>query len=545
MAKQRFSGAINAASFPFLSALQQRTVVQPQLDNAVRSGGATGFYGTIESADWGLPQLLYCENVLPTAEGYTTVGFQRMIEGLPDVDGFDQVITLRDEDENNFLFAPAGGLNYIFTGNSGEWISTDPIDAAGKAVSRAYVNGRTFVCYEGLGIFEYDTTAETFLPVVIVGLLPADIRGIGASNNYLIAYSKITVHWSSLIDPLDFVPSLATGAGFAVPQDVKAEINAVVGTAGGFMIYTAKNAVAAVYTQNARAPFTFKEIANAGGLETYEQVTSDQNSGPQYAWTTGGMQKITTQGSEAFSAELNDFLAGRVWEYWDSANKKLVQVKSPDVEFTVKVAYVASRYLVISYSTTLDGIYQYALIYDTALKRWGKVKIDHVDCFSYPYPNVFGDLTYDDLSAVPYDQLIYTSYDDLSIGVQSLQPSKRSLAFLGANGSVDLLVADYNKVDQAGVMIFGKFQMLRARLATIQQLDLEAIYAPNSPVTVTAIAAWDGKDLAVAKPMQLLLDGPESKRYAKRVTGQNISFAMEGAFSMTTYILEMTNDGDR
>lgn len=545
MAKQRFAAALNAANFPFVSSFQQRTVIQPGMDNAVRSGGASGFYGTIESADWGVPQLLYCENVMPTAEGYTTVGFQRIIEGLPDVSDFDQAITLRDADENNFLLVPASGKNYVFTGNSGEWTSTDPVDASGRDVSRAYVNGRTFVCYSGLGIFEYDTVNETFLPVVITGLLPQDIRGIGASNNYLIAYTKITVYWSSLINPLDFVPSLTTGAGFAVPQDVKAEINAIGGTAGGFIIYTAKNAVAAVYTQNARAPFTFKEIANAGGLETYEQFTSDQNSGPQYAWTTGGMQRITTQNSEPFSGELNDFLSGRLWEYWDPSTKQLVQVKAPDVEFQVKVSYIASRFLVISYSTTLDGLYQYALIYDTALKRWGKIKIEHVDCFSYPYPNVFGDLSYDDLAAISYDQLIYTAYEDLSMGVQSLQPSKRSIGFLGANGSVDIMISDYNKVSEAGVMVFGKFQMTRARMCSLQRLDLEAVFATDRHVEVTAIASFDGKDRSLAVPLILQQDGFENKRYIKRITGTNISIAMEGGFSITTYVLEMTNDGDR
>lgn len=545
MAKQRFSAVLNAAQFPFLSTLQQRTVVDASRDSAVRSGGATAFYGSPESADWGVPQILYCENVMPTAKGLMSVGFERVIDGLPGVQGFDQVITLRDADENNFLFSPANGANWIFTGNSGQWEQKDPISASGLAVSRAYVNGRTFICYEGLGIYEYDTAADTFLPVVVNGLIMSSIRGIGASNNYLIAYDKITVYWSSLIDPLDFVPSLSTGAGFAVPQDVKAEINAIVGTAGGFVIYTAKNAVAASYTQNARAPFTFKEIGNAGGLQTYEQVTSDQNSGPQYAWTTGGMQRVTTQNAEPFNPDLSDFLAGRIWEYWDPTSKRLVQVDSADVEFQVKVSYVASRYLVVSYSTTLDGIYQYALIYDTALRRWGKVKIEHVDCFSYPYPNVFGDLSYDDLAAVAYDQLVYTSYDDLSTGVQSLQPSKRSVAFLGANGSVDILVMDYNKVTENGVMVFGKFQMTRSRMATIQQLDLEAIFADDRETTVTAIAALDGKDLAIAKQMQLLRDGSEVKRYARRLTGTNISIAMEGGFTATSYLLEMTNDGDR
>ena len=75
---------------------------------------------------------------------------------------FDQAITLRDADENNFLLCPAGGQNYIYRGNVGAWVSANPISAEGKQVSRAYVNGRTFICYAGLGIYEYDTATDTF-----------------------------------------------------------------------------------------------------------------------------------------------------------------------------------------------------------------------------------------------------------------------------------------------------------------------------------------------------------------------------------------------
>lgn len=541
MAKYRFQGALNAAVFPFVSALTGRSVVQPQLDNNVKTNQA--FYGTQESADYSIPQLLYCENVVPTAEGLMTCGYDEVIPATEFSD-FDQVITLRDADENNFLFCPANGKNYIYAGNAGEWVSTNPIDASGRAVSRAYVNGRTFICYEGLGIYEYDTGAMTFLPVVIIGLAPADIRGIGASNNYLLAYSDITVHWSSLINPLDFIPSITTGAGFAIPQDVKAKINAVIGTAGGFIIYTAKNAVAAVYTQNTRAPFNFKEVSNAGGINSYEQVTSDQNSGPQYAWGTGGFQKVTTQNAEPLSAELNDFLAGKLYETWDSQNKRIKQIKSGSVEFQVKVSYIASRYLIISYSLERDGLYQYALLYDTALKRWGKLKIDHVDCFQYPYPNVFGNLTYDDLSNVTYDGLGETSYTELSEGLLSQQPSKRTVGFLGANGQVSILEMDYNKTDQRGVMVFGKFQLTRARMMSIQRLDLEAIYGTDD-VVVTAIASIAGKELDYSQEMVLVLDGTDLHRYAKRITGTNISIAVEGALSATSYLLEVTNDGDR
>lgn len=542
MAKYRFQGALNAADFPFVSSFQSRTVINPQLDNNVKTNQA--FYGTQESANYGIPQLLYCENVVPTAEGLMTVAYETVLPGIDGASDFDQAITIRDENENNFLFVPAGGKNYIYRANDGVWASKNPISAAGRTVSRAYVNGRTFICYENIGLFEYNSATDTFAAVPVTGLTATDIRGVGSSNNYLLVYTDIVVYWSSLIDPTDFVPSLTTGAGFSIPQDVKAIITAIIGTSGGFIIYTEKNTVSAVYSQNKQAPFIFKEVGNAGGIDSPEQVTTDQNSGPQYAFTTGGLQKITTQSSDILSGALNDFLAGKIWEYWEPTSKSLISVAGVSSQFAVKVAYIGSRYLVISYDPAGAGFFSYALFYDAALQRWGKLKIDHVDCFNYPYPNVFGDLAYEDLENISYEQLGDTSYEGLATGLKSTQPSKRTVAFLLPTGEVKILVMDYSQENSAGVAIFGKFQLTRARVMTIQQLELEATFGPEQP-TVTAIAATDGKDLAVASPMSLLRDGSKVKRYAKRLTGINVSVAIEGSFAASTYLLEVTNDGDR
>lgn len=549
MAKQRFKGALNAASFPMVSILQSRTVVQAGLDinaNPPKPGTVA------EDYDYGVPQLLYCENVVPTGEGLQSIGYSKVIEALAGVTAFDQAITLRDADENNFILSPAGGLNYIYTANAGVWESINPLTGAeGKLVTRAYVNGRTLVCYEGLGIYEYDAVAGTFDKQTVQGLTDAEIRGIGGSSNYLLVFTELTVHWSSLVDPLDLVPSLQTGAGFAIPQDVKGRITAVLGIAGGFIVYTTKNAVAAVYTNNTRAPFTFKEVSNAGGILSYEQVTSEQNSGPHYAWTTGGLQKITIQGSEQVNAEVSDFLAGKMWEYWDYPAKRLEQVYSDSAEFPVKMAFISSRWLVISYNTGVgSGVYNYALIYDISLKRWGKLKIDHVDCFYYPYPNLFGDLTYDDLNNTSYEQLDNTSYDDLSTGVASDPPSKLCVGFLKADGEIQILQMDYNKIEQQlGVVIFGKFQLRRANLMTIQQVDIEGAYqdtfTQQPDFQIFAAASMGGYKPDTIVPMVLLRAGSKLAKYAKRLTGINVSLILLGTFALSAYVLEVTEDGDR
>jgi len=550
VAKQRFRGALAAAQFPLALELAGRTVNEPRLDLDVKAPQTV--LGQPTPSQFNTPQVLYAENVMPTSEGMMSVGYAQKIRPLVGAVDFDQAITLRDEDENNFLFVPARGKNYVWDASTGNWLSVNPFTGwTGKLVTRAYVNGRTFICYEGLGIYEYDGIANTFTLQAVTGLANADIRGIGSSSNYLVAFTDLEVCWSSLVNPLDFVPSYSTGAGRSIPQDVKARITAVLGISGGFIVYTAKNAIAAVYTNNVRAPFTFKEIANAGGIQTYEQVTSEQTSGAQYAWTTGGFQKITVQSAEPVAAEVNDFIAGKMWDEFDSLTKLINTYYSASYEFPVKLSFISSRYVMLSYSTSADTQeYQWCLGYDTVLKRWGRLKIDHTDCFSYPYPNVAGAVTYDDLANTTYDDLSQTTYADLLTGVVSDPPSKLTVAFLKTNGEVDIATMDYDKIaEEAGVLIFGKFQLTRASMLTLQQLDLEGVYQPGSalphPITVTAVIELPDNKGTVAVPMKLLSSNKKNSRWAKRLSGLNANVIVEGTFALKTYILEVTEGGDR
>lgn len=548
MAVQRFRGALAAASFPLVALLGGRTVGQPQLDEDAKTVQTA--LGTPTPTQMNTPQVLYCHNVMPTTEGMQSCGFVPKIAALAGANDFDQAITLRDANENNFIFVPARGKNYIFQASTGNWVSTDPFTGwNGQLVTRAYVNGRTFICYEQRGIYEYDAVAGTFTLQTITGLLNSEVRGIGASSNYLIAFTDLEVCWSSLVNPLDFVPDLTTGAGRSIPQDVKARITAVLGISGGFIVYTAKNAIAAVYTNNTRAPFTFKEIANAGGIQTYEQVTSEQTSGAQYAWTTGGFQKITVQSAEPVDAAVNDFIAGKMHDEFNPVTKLLTTIYSSQAEFPVKLSFISNRFVVLSYSSNNDSqLYDYALIYDVVLKRWGKVKVVHTDCFNYPYPNVFGNVPYSSLLNTTYDNLTQTTYADLATGVNSDPPSKLTIAFMSNKGAVQLLTMDYDKdSDQGGVIIFGHFQLIRAHMMTSSAVDFEGLYLPTAdlphPATCSIVARLPDNKGTIMKPMFLKSSSGKNCTYNKKVTGLNFDVVLEGTFALSTYVLEVIDIG--
>ena len=527
MSFEKFTALLTAAEFPFVSSFLPRPVMIPGLDSAPHA--PRSFTGAGDSHNPEIPQQFYGQNIIPTNEGLMSVGYEQVIPALVGAMDFDQVITLRDVDENTFLFSPARGKNYIYTQNSGAWASVNPFGGwAFDLVTRSYVNGRTFVCYEKKNTYEYDTAAGTFNPVVFNGLIPADVDGIASSNNYNLTWSNITIRWSSLIDPLDFVPNINTGAGNAIPQDVKGPIRCVAAISGGFVLYTTKNAVAALYTNNVRAPFVFREISNAGGVQNPEQVTIDATLGYHYAWTTAGLQKISVNSAETLDPGAADFLAGRIFEEFNLSTLTLT-ITPQSLDIKVKVAFVSGRFVVISYGKQISPqVYTHAIVYDTILKRWGKLKINHVDCFSFPYPNLIGFITD--------------------------TPPKRSVGFLQSDGTIQLLIMDYRTKQDQGVLLIGRFQLVRQKEITHQGLELESLtqaYPPN----VYLLRSVNGKAFEAPQQLQMVEDGGSYKRYggptysgngpAPGRTGKNISYLLTGSFQLSTAIITVTRHGSR
>jgi hypothetical protein len=526
MAKQRFSGPINAARWPLLAALQGRTVIQPTYD----PGAGRARRDADEIIDRTIPQIVYCENVMPTVEGIMSVGFEQVVDNVtgPDANTFDQVFVLRDAAENQYCYSPAGGQNWIALPPAPfeplEWVQHEFVSLPpdGTAVSRAYCNGRTFVCYAGIGLFEYNgVTFDQVTLTLPVGVTDADILCVGASNNYLLISDGLTIYWSSLVDPTDFVASTSTGAGSIIPQDVKGLVIAICGTGGGFITYTTNNAVAAQYTNNIRAPFAFREIAGAGGISKNEHVTQEANSGAQYAWTTAGLQKITLQNAESIEAGVSDFIRGRKWNRWDSTTKTLILEEigvASLVELKVKITLTVNRYLCVSYGNTQDegrDLFKYCLVYDTLLKRWGNLKVEHVDVFTFNAAN-----------------------------------SKWEIAVVDRRGTVHAVVKRYTKLaTEAGVLILGRYQLTRQNLITHQLTTVDGTYLNAGEGFGSSFAAYianslDGNTLEAGEEMTLASDEGGTATYDLRITGVNFNLILTGTFALSMVVLETVNDGD-
>lgn len=568
MAVQRFKLALNNASFPFVSTDAPRAVFVPGLDTAARV--QRGFVASTESADYNLTQIIYGENFMPVGNGVRSVGYKQLIAPTINTD-FDSIFPLRDQDENYVIYSPGKGKNYVYDDTASAW-TTETIPSiysltldsgsnpANSKVTYAYVDGFTFVCYSRLksndpspvdmSILLWDPTTKTFSDpsAVIQNLFSStggkmgvgEIDGISSSSGYLIVWSGIQVAWApaQATGVFDFETTISgeiSGSGSVVPPDVKGPINAVIQVSGGFIAFTNRNAQGAQFNPNSLSiPWVWREVPDAGGLESYEQATVESNLGAVIAYTTAGVQKVSLNSSELVYPDLSDFIAARQIERYNSGTKTLSQ-DATTLDFYVKLSAVGNRYVVLSYGT-YPGVYSFALVYDAGVQRWGKLRIVHRDCFYYNYGVVTGDITYSMLGDVDYDAFASISYASTTQQSNAFTAAPHGLAFLLETGEV--LIADWSKqirdTQDAGVIVIGRVQLTRARNVQLNRAEVEGL----SSGAVYVAPSYDGRTLAASQAMITISSVDEFKVLGTLVDAKNFNLIVEGTFDLSTIILE-------
>jgi hypothetical protein len=566
MAVNRFKLALNAARFPLVSTKGQRAVFIPGLDSAPRTPRT--FMGSDESVDYNLTQIIYGENFLPVSEGVKSVGYTQSIAPTVNTD-FDQIFALRDDVENTVLYSPAAGRNYIYDDATSSWTTTTFVDVFGVAIdpaspnteaeasiTYAYVDGKTFICYSRVlktggtdaSIMYWDPVTKTLEPAgALIANIPfaaGTIDGISSSNGYLIMFSDITVAWAAFngaaFDFTIYANGEFTGSGAQIPEDVQGQIRACIGLPGGFVVFTTKNAIAATYhAQNIAAPWVFREIAEAGGIESYEQATVEGSLGALIAYTTTGLQKISLNSSEEAYPDVSDFIADRYIERYNFGNQILTQAATT-LDMFIKVTNIANRYLVVSYGT-FPKVYSFALVYDMTLRRWGKLRIIHRDCFYYNYGIASGDLSYSMLGDIPYDSPDLGTYSSTRQQDNGIIAAQHGLAFLRADGSVQL--ADWSSnvksTEDEAVVIIGRVQLTRANHTQFNRAEIEGLTSGR----VFLQPSYNGRTLEAAIALTDIETDVNYRIVGDMIDCKNFNLVVEGTFNLSTMILEATTSG--
>ncbi len=506
MAQIVYRGNLSTKTFPFISEHFGRSVIV--------GGPDQNFSRQLTSSEdpdknIGIPQMYYCHNVMPTSEGVQSIGYVDRLTGTSS--GFIDEITLRDTTGNEVFYShTSSGLNYVLPFGGTEWVLINTIPGtAGVEVTNATINGQSYIYFANIGCYMYDAATNMLVPIVLTGLDPALIEGITSSFGYMIAWSPTSIAWSSTVehlvptDPIDFVPSLVTGAGGGNVEAAKGKITLCKEHYLGFIIYTTDNAVASVYSGNARYPFNLRPIVNSGGLASQELISTDSGAGNHYAYTTSGLQLVSVSSTNTIYPELTDFISGEYFEDFNEITNTFI-TQSLTVSMKKEINLIADRYLVISYGTSQ---LTHAIVYDLAQKRMGKLKIIHTKCFEW--------------------KVLASSVDETP---------RQSIGFLQFDGSIKTVDFSYDSPTADGVMLLGKYQYIRTRMLMLEHVELENIKA-GLVFGIKDLISLNGKTISSVGNLELVENAGTYRKYNCRLSGKNHTLVMTGGFYMSTIIL--------
>lgn len=532
MATQVYRGSLKAANIPFQTKDFGRTVINPQYDAAFSRtlGDDAG-----KEFDSNLPQVYYAENVLPTRTGLKSVGSSVLIP-FPFAVPANAYKIFKFSDPTNqnvecLLFQDVFSHPniYFYDSLTQTWYTlANPRAPFSGTVTNVFVlNGLVHVAQSGFALVgvhseaslhTLNTTTRVFTDCALSNM-PVRFDQLFTANGYVIGYdSSLTqqLYWSSVISPYDFSVSLLTGAGGGGVQGLSGPIEAYAVVQNGFILFSDNNAVAAVYSGNSRYPFNFAAIAGAIGSNTFNPVTSlaprsvDQSGalGYCFVFTTKGVQEVTLRSAQNMFPEALDFMNTEIVEYFDAATNTFNEApKSSTYSYTILfVRTVLQRYTLLVYKLLFNSVpTYYAMVYDQAYQRWGKIKF----------------------TSEPRDILEYNSricWFDTSCRINQLDFT--------------------DTATDGGVLVFGKLQFVRNDLITLQRVDFESVQAADS-FSVFDLPTIDGRTFLTPVAGYTAINSGFLRSYNFRVAGLNHSLLIKGKFDLNTLEAEFKKEGLR
>lgn len=515
---------LSSAIFPLSLSAAGRTVIVPGPDNNYdRRVDPEG-----EQKDAGIPQAIYLENVIPTANGYQSAGYLEQGPKAPGTIFAANFVPYRVAviQGYTYLFGLDGVSDLIYRTNgldlelwsdiTAYWLSYAGgpyIDSSMnyKTLSQATVRGTEYI-YVRNGSFLGSVSGSGITNVSgsLSGITTADIDMILASYNYLIVIGRDnTVYWSSTTTPLDFTSSLVSGAGSIIPEAVRGDIVSAHTIPEGFILYTQTNAILASYTGNARYPWKFKEVSNSGGHTNERMIAAPQDSAMHFTINAQGtITQVSADGVSRIAPEISTYLRtskGTLDTYNPATrtiNTTLATLESYELIF------IANRYLIAQFRTTgttnPEIIPKTHIVYDTVLRRYGR------------------------LGALP---LFF--WDDSS-----------NIYCYGTDGKVYEIIFDIHNQNAIwdSVIALGKFQYVRSRRLEIDEIIVEG---ELPEIGAAIISSGDGNMPSSGTALVASESSNFIHTYPTRAEGLHHTLAISGRFSLSSIELTFHLGGSR
>lgn len=528
MAQIPYRANLSAATFPLTLARAGRSVIIPGPDNTFDK--RVDPEGTQKDA--GIPQIIYGEDILPTVHGYQSVGYTSQDDiPIPGGDAIEQVVEIFSAISATLIqkvrivsYTLGSALQSSRFDTLNVW---GPINWIGGAQttapnSSAVVNGVCYVFFPvtgqlytaqggGAGQLTLNNVTAGVTPVGFFA--PLDKIGITGAFNYLVTCTKTTVYWSSTTSPVDFTVSLVTGAGSSGINSTFSLLEHIEPHPVGFYLYTGSNVIAAKYTGNRLYPWQFSPIKNSRSAANRYGYTlsADYHVGIENDGTVKLISPAEAIPVAPEMIQLFDRSTSRI-DLFDYTTNLFSLFTVPTVGSS-RVT-VTGRYICISYGHTgliAFGYTQFTkvLIFDTVLRRYGKLNITHTHTFA-----IGSSVETIGLINAPTGKTFYVAKDMYN-----------TLTSFGVN------------IPHKGVLVLGRIQYVRSRFLCLDEFDVEAtqdtgVVTPNFSVIV--LPSLDGKAFGTPITPSLVSHSGNLARYRTLAEGKNVSLVIKGAFDLSS-----------
>jgi hypothetical protein len=532
MAQIPYRGNTQGMTFPLLSIKAGMTIINGQGDQTFFPQVSTDGQVPI---DRGIPNAIYAHNVMPSTNGWRSVGYLPLfsapatggpfnfdrtfyIQGAQLIDGKPSSIDSRVY----MALAKNGGTGIIYkAGTGGQWTpiaNGQPVIPADCEMTTAEVNGVTYIYFSRVGCYVYNPLTDTLIERTLSTLDKGAITGIVSSSGYLLAYTPTSIAWSSSVDVENFDPNDGdvTGAGGGQVQEAKGAIVCARSTYLGILLFTTANVISVTYSGNESFPWNFKAVPSAGGVLSSDMVAQKELSAYFYAFTIYGMQQITHARASTVLPYITDFFGEEVFEDYDFATDTFTRVLSTN-PFRKKVSTIADRYIVVSYGLSPNEAMTHAIIVDMGQNRIGKLKFTH----NYVFERVPFNSAQDE---IPKESIALLAPDGTS----------KTVSF-----SVEGAVTSYDSV-----LVMGRYQYARQRKVQLQELIATSMWT-GAPSSIVVKPSYDGFTDEAPVSAYLYKDSGTGLKHYKfpACVGENFTVTFKGVFDIFSYELWLTLHG--
>jgi len=462
---------------------------------------------------------MYLENVLPTAQGYKSVCYKGESLSCKPVDKIKACEVVQSESYdycrlNKGTVASVNGKEFLFDGES-----------------------KTLYKIEDCVPLEVNTGC----------VKPKELVGISTLGNRLILYSKDKIFWSSVAigGELDFKPSLPTGAGSTKQNLLKGDIVTLKTLGDSLVVYTTRGALNMVKSQD-QLKYAFNPLLGISGIKKPQHVTNGTSHDRHYVFTTTGLQVVQGRREVAhLDPQTSEFLLGNIIERYTGEQKgnssvdkvtpsncnegwssetqpkcipesvvctQLQESVTQGESLEVSLSFVHGK-LYVSYGDSKDCSKEFSLVWDEALERWGKLKVDHVGVIDYKGKTVF----------------IKVDGTELSYNL---------------NHQKSVACNDRDSLACEGVIILGRYQLERGSVSQIQGLEVERVL-PQSDFSLFWMHSLDGANWDKDEELTPSVQVDSLRRYNIRRTGMSHAVKMVGTFDLNTLLIELNTNGRR